>query len=73
LLRLADAAPDGAALATAAAARGMPLRVVTVTDDGVRDRYRHDLVLIRPDQYVAWRGNTEPADATGLIARVVGA
>ena len=73
LLRLAETAPDGAELASAAAARGVPLRVVTANDDGLRDRYQRDLALIRPDQHVAWRGNTEPADAAGLIARAIGA
>ena len=72
LLRLAQTAPDGAALASAAAARGVPLDVVTIIDDGIRDIYQRDLALIRPDQHIAWRGNMEPADAAGLIARVIG-
>lgn len=72
LLRLAKSAPDGADLASAAAARGVPLRVVTITDGGLRDVYQRDLVLIRPDQHVAWRANREPDDAAGLIARIIG-
>jgi hypothetical protein len=72
LLRLSETAPVGAALASAAAAHGVPLAVITVADDGVRDLYQQDLVLVRPDQHIAWRGNAEPADATGLIARVTG-
>lgn len=72
LLRLSETAPDGAGIASAAAARGVPLTVVALTDEGVRDLYQRDLVLVRPDQHVAWRGNQNPADATGLIARVVG-
>ena len=73
LLRLTERAPDGSALASAAAARGVPLQVVSVTDNTVRDLYQRDLVLVRPDQHIAWRGNTEPADAAGLIAQVIGA
>ena len=72
LLRLAETAPNGAAIVSAAAARGLPLGIITVTDDGVRDRYKRDLVLVRPDQHIAWRGNQEPADAAGLIANVTG-
>lgn len=72
LLRLAETAPDGAELASAAAERGVPLHIVTINDDSVRDIYQRDLVLIRPDQHIAWRGNTEPTDAAGLIARVTG-
>ncbi len=36
------------------------------------DRYQRDLVLVRPDQHIAWRGNQEPADAVGLIASATG-
>ena len=72
LLRLADTAPDGTAVASAAAARGVPLAVVTLADNAARERYQQDLVLVRPDQHIAWRGNREPADAAGLIARVIG-
>jgi hypothetical protein len=72
LLRLAKTAPDGAGLAAAATARGVPLKTATVTDDGIRDLYRRDLVLVRPDQHIAWRGDTEPADAEGLIAQIIG-
>jgi hypothetical protein len=72
LLRLADTAPDGTAVASAAAARGVPLTVVTLADNAARERYQQDLVLVRPDQHIAWRGNREPADAAGLIARVIG-
>ena len=72
LLRLAATAPDGGRLASAAAARGVPLSVIAVEDEGVRDRYQRDLVLIRPDQHIAWRGNTEPTDADALITQVTG-
>ncbi len=72
LLRLARSAPNGTAIASAAAARGVPLTVVSVDDDAVRDLYQRDLVLVRPDQHIAWRGNDEPADAARLIARVIG-
>ncbi|MDH3738237.1 MAG: FAD-dependent oxidoreductase [Alphaproteobacteria bacterium] len=73
LLRLGDATADGDSLATAATARGVPLSVVTITDSNVRDLYERDLVLVRPDQHIAWRGNTDPADPDGLIAQVIGA
>ena len=35
--------------------------------------YEADLVLIRPDQYVAWRGNSVPEDPQRLIDLVRGA
>jgi len=35
--------------------------------------YGHRLVLVRPDQHVAWRGDEEPADLLGLVDLVRGA
>lgn len=62
----------GAGLATAAATRGVPLTVVEVPGDAARDLYACDLALVRPDQHVAWRGNTAPADPLALLDHVVG-
>ena len=70
LLRL-DPAADAAPLSAAAEARGMPLSVLDAA--GAPEVYRHRLVLIRPDQHVAWRGDAVPADAEGLIDLVRGA
>jgi 2-polyprenyl-6-methoxyphenol hydroxylase-like FAD-dependent oxidoreductase len=57
-----------------AAARklGLPLAVIDVSSEGVRDLYARDLVLVRPDHHIAWRGNSVPGDAEALIARVAG-
>jgi hypothetical protein len=35
--------------------------------------YRHKLVLVRPDQHVAWRGDAEPTDPLDLVDLVRGA
>lgn len=72
LLRLGVDAPETDALAAAAAARGVPLKVLEITDLSVRDIYETDLALIRPDQYVAWRGNAMPEDPAALIDQVTG-
>jgi aromatic ring hydroxylase-like protein len=50
----------------------VPLKVLEVRSAEARDLYGCDLALIRPDQYVAWRGNASPADPDGLMARVTG-
>ena len=42
-----------------------------VDTDEARDLYGADLALIRPDQVVAWRGNSD-ADAETVIATVTG-
>jgi hypothetical protein len=53
--------------------RGFPLAVLDVRPREVAELYQHKLVLVRPDQHVAWRGNEEPADAVELIDLVRGA
>ncbi len=66
--RTADAGP----IANAAARRGVPLTVLDIPrDEG--SPYRHALVLSRPDQHVAWRGDAPPDEADALIATVTGA
>lgn len=72
LLRL-DRAAATEGLAAAAARRNVPFRVVDLEHvPGLRERYGADLLLVRPDQHVAWRG-AQPVDAEALLARVVGA
>jgi len=73
LLRLGSKAADGAALAAAAQKRGIPFKVLDVPQAAARDLYGADLALLRPDQYVAWRGNALPSDPEHLMAQVVGA
>jgi 2-polyprenyl-6-methoxyphenol hydroxylase-like FAD-dependent oxidoreductase len=73
LLRLGrGGTPDTRPLEAAARARGVPLRVLDVASPEARDVYARDLVLVRPDQHVAWRGDALPADPEPLVARVAG-
>ncbi len=71
LLRFADLDVD--TVAAAAAERGMPLRVIDIRDHHARRLYERDLVLIRPDQHVAWRGDTVPDNPGAILDRVRGA
>jgi 2-polyprenyl-6-methoxyphenol hydroxylase-like FAD-dependent oxidoreductase len=72
---LVDCTGDGAgrALADRARERGIPLRHVVIDDVNVRARWERPLVLMRPDQHVAWRGDTAPDDCDAVLGRVVGA
>ena len=78
LLRLMPGQDDE--LVDAAAGRGVPLTVVDLTDvPGLRSRYGADLLLARPDQHVAWRGDaighagaTDAAAADALLGTVLG-
>jgi hypothetical protein len=51
----------------------LPLAVVDVDADEVAELYPSKLLLSRPDQHVAWRGNAVPDDAMALIDRIRGA
>lgn len=65
------AAAEGERLAQAAEGVNLPLTVLALP--GPRPPvYRHDLILVRPDQHIAWRGDTLPDDAEALLDRVRG-
>jgi hypothetical protein len=72
LLRL-DPTARVAGIVAAAAQRGLPLSVLDVRSPEASQLYRHRLVLVRPDQHVAWRGDEEPPDMLGLVDLVRGA
>jgi 2-polyprenyl-6-methoxyphenol hydroxylase-like FAD-dependent oxidoreductase len=71
LLRF-DPAAETATLEQVAAARGVPLKVLDVALPEARELYGANLALVRPDLYIAWRGDRLPADADALLARVTG-
>ena len=72
LLRF-DSSTDTAPLEAAALRRALPLTVLDVEASAARGLYGHRLVLSRPDQHVAWRGDALPPDPLALIDRVRGA
>jgi 2-polyprenyl-6-methoxyphenol hydroxylase-like FAD-dependent oxidoreductase len=67
-----DSSTDTAPLQAAALHRGVPLKVLDVDASAARGLYGHRLLLSRPDQHVAWRGDALPSDCLGLIDRVRG-
>ena len=71
LLRFADL--DVSAFEDAARMRGVPLGVVDIRDGHARGLYERDLVLVRCDHHVGWRGAGVPADVLGVMDRVRGA
>ena len=72
-----DTAIDTAVVEAAAAEHGIPVTVLELPEDGaeasveggveqLRSRWGADLLLIRPDQHVAWRGGDVAAAAAAL-------
>jgi len=72
LLALDAAEADVAAIASAAGRQRVPLTVIADTRSGGRQRYESRLVLVRPDQHVAWVGDTAPGDPGALLRKVTG-
>src|SRR5216683_4232962 len=61
-----------AALEVAFRARRVPLRVLHIASEPARAIYEKDLILLRPDMHVVWRGNRVPDNATDLAALATG-
>jgi 2-polyprenyl-6-methoxyphenol hydroxylase-like FAD-dependent oxidoreductase len=72
VLRFDRSVPVGS-LVEAAALRGVPLAVLDVDAEGADTLYPHKLLLARPDQHVAWRGDAAPDNPLTLVDRVRGA
>jgi hypothetical protein len=63
---------DSAGIESAAAWLEIPLTIVRLNQAGLRHVYERNFLLVRPDQHVAWRGDTLPDDAETLLRRVTG-
>jgi len=62
ILRLGETRRDSSALAGALKSLGAPLTELDIPDAVAREVYGFDLILLRPDMHVVWRGNTPPDD-----------
>ncbi len=71
---LAFDADAGAVAGFEAAAHelGVPLKVIRDSLAGGREAYGTRLLLVRPDQYVAWCGDAPPMSPREILAKAVG-
>ena len=67
-------APASEALMAAAARRGIPLEVLRIDDPDIVRVYGRGLLLVRPDQHIAWRGAAceDPREGDAIMSRVLG-
>ena len=72
LLKLGGSAADTSDLERAMRARQAPFTVLTIDEPAPRDVYGYDLIVVRPDLHVVWRGNAAPADPAQLAAVATG-
>ena len=72
LLRLGGFAGEATAFEDAARQRGIPLVTLDVARPEASELYGRNLVLVRPDRYIAWRGDRLPDDVGAVLAIVTG-
>ena len=72
ILKLGRTKADASGLERAIRSRGAPATVLDVPDRIARDIYGYDLILLRPDLHVVWRGNAALEDAAEVAAIATG-
>ena len=63
---------ETAALEMAFRRRSAPFSVLHVASEPARAIYERDLILLRPDMHVVWRGNNPPDNPAELAALATG-
>jgi len=56
----------------AAASLKVPLKVVRDSYADGRTKYETRMILVRPDQFIVWIGDSAPSDATAIMRKVAG-
>jgi hypothetical protein len=64
---------DVSEVIAAARRHGVPLDLLSLNRPDLLGIYDRNLLIVRPDQHVAWRGDCVPQNPDGLIAKIVGA
>ena len=72
ILKLGGTQADARGLEGALRARGAPVTVLEIADRIAREIYAHDLILLRPDLHVVWRGNAAPEEPARVAAIATG-
>jgi hypothetical protein len=72
LLRLGGTRADTASLEQSFRDMGAPLDVRDIASERARELFEYDLLLVRPDLHVVWRGNKLPQHAKKVALVAVG-
>jgi hypothetical protein len=67
-----DGRHETAALEKAFRGRSAPFSVLHIASEPARAIYERDLILLRPDMHVVWRGNSVPDNPAELAALATG-
>jgi 4-hydroxyisophthalate hydroxylase len=72
LLNCGAAEGPAAEFRDAAQKHQIPLKILSVADRSVRNFYQADLVLVRPDTFIAWAGGELSETAENILLKSVG-
>ncbi len=72
ILKLGRTKADIGGLARAIRAHGATVTILEIPDEAARAVYGYDLMLLRPDLHLVWRGNAPPEDPQTLAAIATG-
>jgi hypothetical protein len=72
ILKLGRTKADESALEKAIRSYGAPVAVLDIPDRVAREVYGYDLLLLRPDLHIVWRGNAAPDNAGEIAAIATG-
>lgn len=72
LIRLPDCKADTHPLEKAAELRSIPFKVLNVVVPDALGLYECSMLLVRPDQYIVWRGEDLPDDCHALLDCICG-
>jgi 2-polyprenyl-6-methoxyphenol hydroxylase-like FAD-dependent oxidoreductase len=72
ILKLGRTKADARGLQEAIRLHGAPVTVLDAPDRMAREIYGFDLILLRPDMHVVWRGQAAPEDAADIAAIATG-
>jgi 2-polyprenyl-6-methoxyphenol hydroxylase-like FAD-dependent oxidoreductase len=72
IFKLGDTKADVGGLEGAIRSHGAPVTVLDIPDRAAREVYGYDLILLRPDLHVVWRGQGPPADPAEVAAIATG-
>jgi 2-polyprenyl-6-methoxyphenol hydroxylase-like FAD-dependent oxidoreductase len=72
LLRLGRSHENTSSIEKAMKDVGTPFAVLDIPDQSARDLYGFDLILLRPDMHIIWRGNKAHASPRELAALATG-
>ena len=63
---------SGQDIVNAANELNIPLKLIQLENKYKDDVYKENLILVRPDLHIAWRGNTAPVNSADLLKLVTG-